>query len=115
MFCACAAPGLQKHATKPLLDHFFKLTSISMMKKAPSSNDKDQKGKRKASRTSHLGNFGIKLKKSINGKEHAVQIPDGRTTQTHQHEDCKQYFDNAQVLSGHRVHCEVEKLAAAAL
>ena len=86
-----------------------------MMKKAPSSNDKekDNKAKRKTSRAPHAGNFGFKLKKKINGKDHTAEIPEGDLVQMQQCEDCKQCFEKTQGLSGYRFDCWAVKAAAA--
>lgn len=83
------------------------------MTEGPSSNDKEQQGKRKASGTPHLGNFGFKLKKNIKGKEFTAEISDGRPMQRHKCEDCKRCFNTTQGLSGHRVHCQVAKASTA--
>ena len=87
-----------------------------MTKKAPSNNgkEKDNKAKRKTSRAPRFGDFGFKLKKKVSGKDYKVEIPEGSPVHVHQCEDCKQFFDNAQGLSGHMVHSGAEKAAAAA-
>ena len=80
-----------------------------MMNKSTKCTEKEDKAKRKASRALNLSDFGFKLVKKINGKEHSADIPEGRHLQMHK---CSS-FNTAQGLAGHRLHCKVAKAAAA--